>query len=248
MKLSTHKTIRVGLWASVVVLFACCVPVSAETVSVAIIDSGAVGYVDSAVSFTSYAADRDPLNHGTQIAKLVRQEFPSAKIYMLQVCEYDNGTLAPSPAAILKAIQWCARNNIAVVNMSIVIKYDQEIDRAISEASSRQGILFVAAGGNKSLASGFAVGQDGYICRVGKSSMPAFPASNREVISVGAVDPYGYAKKYSEKVCDVYDDGKIRGQEGTSFACARVAGKVAKILNEHGRQMKKMEIVASLVE
>ena len=36
-------------------------------VRIAVIDSGARGYVDAAISFTSYSGYQDPLNHGTEI-------------------------------------------------------------------------------------------------------------------------------------------------------------------------------------
>ena len=97
----------------------------AKDIHIAIIDSGATGYVDFGKSFTSFPANSDPLNHGTYIAKLIRSANPHAQITMLQVCTKERGQLKPSRSAILKAIQWAVDNDIDVVNMSLVVKYDQ---------------------------------------------------------------------------------------------------------------------------
>jgi minor extracellular protease Epr len=199
-------------------------------VRIAVIDSGARGHVDAAISFTSYAGDSDPLNHGTEIAKLIRQENPDAVIYMLQVCENRDGRFKPSKAAVLQAIRWAVENQIDVVNMSLVVKYSKEIDAAVTEAAVKHGIIFVAAAGNKGLSSHFSADSDGFIRKQSKAVAPAFPSSNSNVISVGGLDERGQIASYSHKLCDIYDNGKILGQEGSSFACARVTAKVARIL------------------
>lgn len=222
------------IFALALVLIAMAGPsLSANEISIAIIDSGARSYVDTGESFTSYPANQDPLNHGTEIARLIRQGNPSTKIYMLQVCEKTNGDFKPSRDAILKAIQWCVDHHIRVVNMSLVTKYDQEMESAITNAATSHGILFIAAGGNKTLASHFATDSKGYVCKVSKDVKPAFPASNPYVISVGALDKNGEVASYSGSHCDVYSQGKTRGQEGTSFACARITAEVAGIVAAH---------------
>src|SRR3989338_8498760 len=127
---------KTGIWLLEAVIWLCMsqAVVSAQDINVAVIDSGARGYVDSAVSFTSYPANSDPLNHGTEIAKLIRQGNPTVKIHMLQVCEKKNGTLRPSRSAILQAIKWCIEHEINIVNMSLVTKYDKDIEDAITNA------------------------------------------------------------------------------------------------------------------
>ncbi|HOW36146.1 MAG TPA: S8/S53 family peptidase [Candidatus Omnitrophota bacterium] len=220
---------------------------SADEISIAIIDSGARSYVDAGESFTSYPARQDPLGHGTEIARLIRQNNPSAKIYMLQVCEKTGGDFKPSRDAILKAIQWSVDRNIRIVNMSLVTKYDQEIENAITNAATSHGVLFIAAGGNKTLASHFATDSKGYVCKVSKDVKPAFPASSPYVISVGALNKNGEIAGYSGRHCDVYAQGKTRGQEGTSFACARVTAEVAQLLADSAqRTMDKNDILTHL--
>lgn len=221
-----------------IILTAFPIIVHADEVRIAIIDSGAKAYVDEAVSFTALSATEDPLNHGTQIAKLIRQGNPEAKIVMLQVCEKVNGEYKPSQAAVQKAIDWIVQNNIDVVNMSLVMRFNRDIENSITNASTSHGIVFVAAAGNRTLASHFAADQNGYITKSSKIIKPAFPASVPSVIAVGGLDDRGQIAPYSDKTCDIYDYGKILGHEGSSFACARVTGKIAKsfpVLHSHDK-------------
>ncbi len=212
-------------------LFLAAFPViaQAEMVRIAIIDSGAKAYVNEALSFTALSATEDPLSHGTQIAKLIRQGNPEARIFMLQVCEKVNGEYRPSQAAVQKAIDWIVQNDIDIVNMSLVMRFNREIENSITNASTSHGIVFVAAAGNRTLASHFAANPNGYITKSSKTIKPAFPASVPSVIAVGGLDDRGRIASYSDKTCDVYAYGKILGQEGSSFACARVTGKIAKL-------------------
>ena len=75
---------------------------------------------------------------------------------MLQVCDKVDGVLIPSKDAVLEAISWSVAHHVDIVNMSLVIRYDKEIAQAIEAAARDHGIIFVAAVGNKSLASRFA--------------------------------------------------------------------------------------------
>ena len=218
----------------------------ADTIKVAIFDSGATAYVNRGVSFTDIAANKDPLNHGTEIARLVRQGNPMAEIIMVQVCENVNGNFEPSQAAILKAIEWVVQNKINIVNLSLVTKYNNEIEKAITDASTSHGVIFVAAAGNKTIASHFATDKNGYIRKVSKVVKPGFPASNKHVVAVGAVDYDGQIASYSDKTCDIYENGKVLGQEGTSFSCARITAKAIKALSKHSSINTKEELLTYL--
>ena len=157
---------------------------------------------------------------------------------MLQVCEKVDGSFKPSRDAILRAIQWVIANNIDVVNMSLVTKYSSNIDEAVTDAAVNHGIVFVAAAGNRGLNNHFAVDSDGFVRRSKGKSAPAFPSSNPYVISVGGLDSSGQIAHYSDKSADLYADGKILGQEGSSFASARIAGQIAGILQGQPRLPK----------
>ena len=218
--------------------------VFADEIHVAIIDSGARGYADEGVSFTSYSAVKDPLDHGTQIAKLIRQGNPTVRIHMLQVCDKIDGVLKPSRNAILQAVKWCIENKMDIVNMSLVINYDREIEELINNAATSHGILFIAAAGNRTINSHFAADQDGFMHRASKLSS-TFPAFNPHVIAVGGLNERGKIAGYSNKICDIYEKGKILGQEGSSFACARITSRVARILSVYPLSTKE-EILSYL--
>ena len=211
---------------------------SAEGVKIAVIDSGATGYVDEAVSFTSYAGNEDPLHHGTVVSKLIREQAPYSKIYMLQVCESGAGHLQPSTEAVKRAIVWAMENRMNIVNMSLVIQYNVDVDDLITKASEDYGIIFVGAEGSKTLMNHFAFDDSGFVTK-NKIDALAFPSANKNVISVGGLDESGQLAYYSGRNSDIYEYGKVFGQEGSSFACARVSGKLAHIINRQGSYSKE---------
>lgn len=220
--------------------------VYAQEVKIAIIDSGARGYVDYYKSFTAYSADNDLLNHGTRIARLIRNNSPHAKIHMLQVCQKIDGALKPSKGAILEAIQWSVDNQMDIVNMSLVTHVNEEIEKAIEDAATNHGILFVAAAGNKTFASEFIAGEDGFMRRRKEPLSLSFPASSPYVISVGALDSLGKIARYSVGSSDVYAQGRVHRQKGTSFACARITAQIANVLVEYNPPRQPSEILSYL--
>jgi len=217
-----------------------------DTVKIAIIDSGTKNNVDKAISFTALSPHNDPLNHGTQVAKLIRQGSPDAEIIMLQVCDFIDGKFKPSKEAVLEAIKWSVENHVDVVNISTIIHYDQRIEKAIENAATSHGVLFVAAAGNQSISSRFAADSNGVMRRKLNEPKLAFPSSSKYVISVGALDLQNKIASYSIKKCDLYANGKIAGQEGTSFASARITAKIANILANQNPNRSIHTIISSL--
>ncbi|MFH1655491.1 MAG: S8 family serine peptidase [Candidatus Omnitrophota bacterium] len=199
-------------------------------VKIAVIDSGTTDNFYERISFSSIPANRDPTSHGTKIARIIRNSNPSAKIYMLQVCEKSNLGYKPSARSVLKAIKWCEENDIDIVNLSLVLNYNKEIEAAIKQAYYNKGIIFIAAAGNNSLLSRFAANQDGYMCLSKTEKGSLFPASFDYVISVGAKASNGKTADYSPSEVDVSSEGDYGKEHGTSFACARVTGEASKIL------------------
>jgi len=213
--------------------------VMAELIRVAIIDSGATHFVDNAVSFTHFAADEDPLEHGTKIAELVRKTSPDAHITMLQVCENTIDGLKPSQSAVVEAIRWSVENDIDVVNMSLVINYNKDIQELIEKAAIEHNIVFVAASGNPHITSGFVADADGFIRKVKEKEIVRFPASSEHVISVGSSEKKGDS-------ADIYEDPQTHKQKGTSFACARISGDVANVLSSNNTIRTPAAILSSL--
>ena len=202
-------------------------------VKIGVIDSGSTEQVYKSISFTSIPANRDPINHGTKIVKLIRNANLEAKIYMLQVCEKQGSSFKPSAEGMLKAIKWCENNNIDIVNLSLVIQYNQKIEEAIRHAYYNKGIIFIAAAGNNTILNQFALNSKGYVCYYEFDKRPMFPASCDFVISVGAKEIDGKIADYSKVVVDVFSTGDYYNQKGTSFACARVTGIASKILTSN---------------
>jgi subtilisin family serine protease len=198
-------------------------------VKIAVIDSGSTDKFCEAISFSSIPANQDPIGHGTKIARIIRDSNPEAKIYMLQVCEKFEAGYRPSAQSVIKAIQWCKENDIDIVNLSLVMQYNKEIEEAIKDAYYNKGIIFIAAAGNKSLLNRFAVNSNGNICFSKSEDKILFPASCEHVISVGAKDSTGNTANYSINDVDVFSDGSYGKQHGTSFACARITSQAAKI-------------------
>jgi len=218
----------------------------AEQINVAIIDSGASQYADYSKSFTSFFPNEDPINHGTQIAKIIKEEAPSAKIYMLQVCEIKEKQFRPSSEAVIKAIEWSVENNMDIVNMSLVTDYSKDIEDAIEDAAMKHGIVFIAASGNKTIKNRFVADDEGFIRRSQQKLKPAFPASSAHVISVGALESDGKLADYSAVGADISANGFIKGQKGTSFACARVTSKVINTILQYNPQRTPAAILYHL--
>jgi len=199
-------------------------------VNIAVIDTGSTEEFSQAISFTGIAANTDPLDHGSKVARLIQEITPEARIHVLQVCEKINGRYAPSIDGIIKAIQWCMENNIGIVNLSLVIPYDKKIEALIKQAYLDKGIIFVAAAGNRNITGYFVVDNYGFVSLSDREQELNFPASSNYVISVGAQDSKGRIADYSRKNADVFSQGSYAGLQGTSFACARITALAAEIL------------------
>jgi hypothetical protein len=198
-------------------------PAEARDIRIALIDSGADNYINQSVSFTSSPADRDFLNHGSLVARLVREQNPKAHIVMLQVCEAVNGRWRPSTDAVRQAIQWAMDNDINIINMSLNMVYDEIVDKLIHQAVRQHGIQFIAAGRNLSITTRFVFDEKGYVYKknLSNQSIP-FPASHPDVISVGMTETQD-----QPRWLDMYASGSVSGKNGTSFATARVTAQLA---------------------
>ena len=244
--MSNVKKVILSLFLSVCLNLPALSMAQTQAPRIALLDSGATGYVDRVISFTSLAADQDPLNHGTIVAKLVRQGNPHAKIFMLQVCENIDGQWKPSPRAVIAALQWVIQNNIDIVNLSLVLGKNPKIDALIKEATLQHGTIFVAAAGNPTLNSHFAFDTKGLVYRASRSRdvSTAFPSSNPYVISVGSLKTRG-KQSSQKKVCDIYANGKAGRQEGSSFACARITARIIELFSTFPDHRKE-NILAAL--
>lgn len=198
-----------------------------------------VGLVDSGVD-ASHAVFREtamqrwgcadvayPSPHGTAVAALMvgqsahfRGVAPQARLYAADVyCDSGSGGSADKISA---ALAWLARENVAVINMSIVGPHNQTLAKVV-EAMVRRGHLLVAAVGND-----------------GPAAPPLYPASYPGVVGVSAVDKRGrvlpeaargpqvmFAAPGNQMVSASVGAPPYRPVRGTSFASPIVAALLA---------------------
>ena len=196
-------------------------PLFAE-VRVAVLDSGFATYFDEGISFTSIPVRQDPLGHGTLMTQIIRQINPTAKIYAVQICEKESQTYKPNPEAIIKGLEWCIKERVDIINLSFTITEDAKVSELLKQARE-QGIILIAAAGNKNFNSQFTV-EDGYMTTAKPNDDMFFPANDPSVISVGAVDREGKFMPCSSRSAKVVSLGDTAGNIGTSIATAPAAG------------------------
>jgi subtilisin family serine protease len=203
----------------------------ATAVSVGLVDSGVdAGHeVFRAADLRRWgcldAPHPDP--HGTAVAALMvgqSAQFhgvaPRAILYAADIyCDSGSGGSAERIAA---ALAWMAREQVGVINMSIVGPSNQTLERVVG-AMVRRGHLLVAAVGND-----------------GPAAAPLYPASYPGVVGVSAVDKRGrvlpeagrgpqvmFAAPGNNMVSAAPGEPAFRTVRGTSFAAPIVAAMLA---------------------
>ena len=216
-------------------------------VKIAILDSGCNIEYEAGVSFVDNTA-ADLNGHGTAVAKVIKEINPDAKLYIAKVFTANGRNLDTTP--FVKGIHWAISHQVDVINLSCQTRKDQKaIHDAIQEAYC-QGIIVVAAAGNKGKFLDVLV--DELAKRSRNPDVSAgikYPAKYREVIAIGAINSFwrfNRHQKYSpigaeiEFVCD----GSYRSQEGTSFAAARATAIISRIKADYpdfsGAQLREI--------
>lgn len=165
--------------------------------------------------------------HGTAVAALMvgRSErfagvAPGATLYAADIyCDQPTGGAATQ---IVGALSWLARENVGVINLSLVGPPNQLLERAVA-AMIKRGHLLVAAVGND-----------------GPAAPPLYPASYPGVVGVSGVDPKHrplpeaargpqvmFAAPGSQMVSATAGAPPYRVVRGTSFAAPIVAALLA---------------------
>lgn len=198
-----------------------------------------VGLVDSGVDtahavFAGAAVQRwgcdgsfHPASHGTAVAALMvgksahfQGVAPGAQLYAADIyCDSASGGSADKIAA---ALAWMAKQNIGVINLSIVGPPNQTLARTVA-AMLKRGHVLVAAVGND-----------------GPAAPPLYPASYPGVVGVSAVDRRGqvlpeaargpqvmFAAPGKQMVSASTGAPPYRPVRGTSFASPIVAALLA---------------------
>ena len=222
-------------------------PVVPGGLRIGLIDSGVDGShpVLAGVSVVRHGCDDAMFaaEHGTAVASLLVGEgdgftsvIPGATLYASDIfCSHGGGSLS----LLAIALDWMAREKVAVVNISLVGAKSVLLTGLVRAMTSR-GFLLVAAVGND-----------------GPSAPPLFPAAYPEVVGVTGVDAnrkvlpeacrgeqVDFAAQGSNVVAAAVGGGfgEIRG---TSFATPVVAGMLARNL-ELPDPAKAREALASL--
>jgi subtilisin family serine protease len=142
---------------------------------------------------------------------------------------------------ILKALDYAARRNARIINMSFAGPKDPLVERGINAEAAR-GIVMVAAAGN-----------------AGAKSPPLYPAANPNVIAVSATDAQDHLFQASNRGghiavaapgAEVFlpaPDEKYQMTSGTSFSAAYVSG-VAALMLERNPALRPDELRAVIMK
>jgi hypothetical protein len=168
-----------------------------------------------------------PAPHGTAVAALMvgrdgrfRGAAPGATLYAADI--YCDSPTGGSAERITQALAWLAREQVGVINLSLVGPPNGVLERAVAAMLAR-GHLLVAAVGND-----------------GPAAPPLFPASYPGVVGVTAVDRDGrplpeaargpqvqFAAPGNHMASASPGEPPYRAVRGTSFAAPIVAGLLA---------------------
>lgn len=203
---------------------------------IAIIDSGIhaahphVGRIAGGVCLTPAGEGDDVvdrLGHGTAVAGAIREKAPGAELYAVKV--FDR-RLSANIDVIIAALEWCRRNAMDVVNLSLGTRNPAHRDR------------FVRAIGDSPLGDLLVV-----------SAAEALPGGLPMVIGVAADpecprdgfryhDGMFYASPYPRPIPGVPVN---RNLHGASFAVANMTGLLARTLEWSGREAIREALIAA---
>lgn len=227
-----------------------------ENIKVAILDTG-IDYrhddikhaIYGGVNFTSNNTGdyMDRSGHGTFCAGIIAADAngfgivgvaPRVQLYAVKVLnDRSQGTLD----WLLCGIDWCIRNNIDIISMSLGFNKDySKLHNAIRNAYN-QGIIMVAAAGNNKF-----------------EPDAEYPARYDETIAVTAIDDRKHIAKFATtgskveiaapgvSITSTYLHNQYAVGSGTSFSTPMISGAIAliqsKFLRENGRKMNNEEI------
>lgn len=218
-------------------------------VRIGIIDSGVnpahphVGGVAGGIGIISNHYNRasdylDYLGHGTAVAGAIREKAPNAEFYAVKV--FDRA-LTTNIEIIIKAIDWCAENQIDVINLSLgTVNFEHRdlIEAAVARAN-KHGCVIVAAremSGQPSL--------PGCLESVVGVILDWHCARDAYSVAGASDDPVFIASPYPREIPGV---PRERNLNGISFAVANMTGFVARA-REYAPRASVAEIKRLLVQ
>ncbi|UVW29808.1 S8 family serine peptidase [Massilia sp. H6] len=217
---------------------------------------GGVGLIDSGVASAhpvfagttieqfGCGGTRHPAPHGTAVAALMvgrsdrfRGAAPGLRLFAADIyCDAPTGGSADKIAA---ALEWMARRQVGVINLSVVGPPNATLGRVVGAMLAR-GHLLVAAAGND-----------------GPAAPPLYPASYPGVVGVSGVDPEGrplpesargpqvmFAAPGSQMVSAALGAPPYRQVRGSSFAAPIVSALLAQSLPQPERDAAARALAA----
>lgn len=194
------------------------------------VDTGHRVFRDASIERWGCGGAAHPAPHGTAVAALMigqaapfRGVAPAARLYAADI--YCDSATGGSADKIAGALGWLAREQVGVINISLVGPANILLERVVG-ALVQRGHVLVAAVGND-----------------GPAAPPLYPASYRGVVGVTGVDRRGrplpeaargaqvmFAAPGNQMVSAATGSPPYRSMRGTSFAAPIVAALLAPAL------------------
>ena len=202
-------------------------------IKIGLIDGGVAANrsLSNAIQQKGFARDAPrPSDHGTAVAALMvghsspKGVAPDARLMVADV--YGSDPAGGNATAIARALGWLTAQGVSVINISLTGPDNVLLHRAIERAQGK-GVLIVAASGND-----------------GPAAPPSYPAAQRAVIAVTAVDgklralPEAQRGKHivfaapGAEMASLSASGRLEAVRGTSFAAPLVAARLAQYYPE----------------
>ncbi len=211
------------------------------------VDAGHAVFADAALRHWGCDGKSHPHAHGTAVAALMvgksadfRGVAPGMALYAADI--YCDSPTGGSADKIAGALGWLAREQVGVINLSIVGPHNATLERAVG-AMLKRGHVLVAAVGND-----------------GPAAPPLYPAGYPGVVGVSAVDKRGrvlpeaargqqvrFTAPGNNMVSASVGRPPYREVRGTSFAAPIVAALLARSLPRPDRA-QAAQALAGLAE
>lgn len=203
-------------------------------------------------NFVSDTSDyQDDNGHGTKLAGIINAKrdghlmagiAPESELYIGKVANKKGNT---NIDWLSKGIDWAIQEKVDIINLSLEFPEGSEQLHQLVKKAERVNMMILASGGN---------------IKYENDSSKAYPASYKEVISVGMLNKNGniFSQEFSKKAVDVFFPGeditgtyfnhKLTLDTGVSYATAYASGVVALMIQEKRQQHHSYDVATLIRE